>query len=54
MSANAAGRTIWTDKTRSDLLQAVLAEVTPSPEAWEKIQGRLAQQGYHYTPTAAL
>ncbi|KAK7755694.1 hypothetical protein SLS62_002305 [Diatrype stigma] len=53
-SQTANGRTIWNDKVRSDLLQAVLGVVTPTDEQWTQIQPVLAQMGYNYTLNAAL
>ncbi len=49
-----AARTIWDDKVRSDLLQAVLAEITPSSQDWDRIITRMNHQGYNFTSSAAL
>ncbi|KAI1753035.1 hypothetical protein F4782DRAFT_96023 [Xylaria castorea] len=53
MATNAAGRTIWNDKTRSDLLQAIF-DVCPPAQQWEAIAVRLHEKGYTYGYSAAL
>ncbi|KAI1269450.1 hypothetical protein F5Y18DRAFT_422403 [Xylariaceae sp. FL1019] len=49
-----AGRTIWTDKARSDLLQAIIEVAPPSSDEWTRIIQVLRQQGYTYNHNAAL
>ncbi|KAI1734940.1 hypothetical protein F4680DRAFT_436952 [Xylaria scruposa] len=53
MATDGAGRTIWNDKTRSDLLQAVF-EVCPPAQHWEAISAKLHEKGYTYGYSAAL
>ncbi|KAI0161362.1 hypothetical protein GGR57DRAFT_454477 [Xylariaceae sp. FL1272] len=53
-TTTAAGRTIWNDKTRSDLLQAIVEIAPPSSEEWTRILQLLRQQGYSYNQNAAL
>ncbi|KAI1311093.1 hypothetical protein F5Y03DRAFT_321166 [Xylaria venustula] len=54
MATNAAGRTIWNDKTRSDLLQAIIDVAPPNATEWSDIIARLHAQGYTYNCSAAL
>ena len=51
-STDSTSRTIWDDKTRSDLLVEVLAVISPSSDQWEKIIERIHGRGYHYTSYA--
>ncbi|KAI0202580.1 hypothetical protein F4808DRAFT_458752 [Astrocystis sublimbata] len=51
---NAAGRTVWNDKARSDLLQAIVDVCPPSQQQWETIIKKLQAKGYTYNHTAAL
>ncbi|KAI1341922.1 hypothetical protein F5Y15DRAFT_413846 [Xylariaceae sp. FL0016] len=53
-NTNALGRTMWNDKTRSDLLLAIIDHAPPTPAQWEKIIEQLNGQGYVYSHTAAL
>ncbi|KAI0457300.1 HET-domain-containing protein [Xylaria acuta] len=54
MSTNAAGRTVWNDKTRSDLLQAIFDVTPPNAQQWEAISVKLHAKGYTYGYSAAL
>lgn len=54
MAVNAAGRTIWNDKTRSDLLLAIIDVAPPTAQEWETISVNLRAKGYNYNPGAAL
>jgi len=54
MATDAAGRTVWDDKARSDLLMEVIDVAAPSSQEWEDILGRLRVKGYNYTSSAAL
>ncbi|TRX90510.1 hypothetical protein FHL15_008679 [Xylaria flabelliformis] len=53
MTTNAGGQTIWSDKTRSDLLQAIF-DVCPPSKHWEAISVQLREKGYTYSYSAAL
>ncbi|KAI0555731.1 HET-domain-containing protein [Xylaria curta] len=53
MAMDGAGRTVWNDKTRSDLLQAMF-EVCPPARHWEAISAKLREKGYTYGYSAAL
>ncbi|KAI3327717.1 HET-domain-containing protein [Xylariaceae sp. AK1471] len=54
MSTNAAGRTTWNDKTRSDLLIATFDVAPPSAKEGEAIIEHLRAKGYTYNYSAAL
>ncbi|KAI1347725.1 HET-domain-containing protein [Xylaria sp. FL0043] len=54
MAADAAGRTIWNDKTRSDLLQAIVDVAPPTAQQWDAISAKLRAKGYTYNYSAAL
>ncbi|KAI0809439.1 HET-domain-containing protein [Xylaria sp. FL0064] len=54
MAANAAGRTIWNDKTRSDLLQAIIDVAPPTAQQWDAISVQLRAKDYTYNYSAAL
>ncbi|KAI0541367.1 hypothetical protein GGR58DRAFT_519478 [Xylaria digitata] len=54
MPVNAAGRTLWNDKTRSDLLQAIIDVAPPNSKEWETIIAQLHAKGYTYGFNAAL
>lgn len=54
MATNSAGRTIWDDRARSVLLQAVMDVAPPSADQWESIMEKVQESGYSYTPKAAL
>ncbi|KAI1425617.1 hypothetical protein F5Y12DRAFT_714111 [Xylaria sp. FL1777] len=54
MATNAAGRTIWNDRTRSDLLQAIIDVAPPTSQEWEAIVVQLRAKGYTYNYSAAL
>jgi hypothetical protein len=54
MTTNAARRTVWNDKARSDLLLAIMDVAPPSNESWDAIIERLQAKGYTYNHTAAL
>jgi hypothetical protein len=53
MATTSTGRTIWDDKTRSDLLLAIVAIAPPSTENWERIIAHLRTMGYSYNANAA-
>ncbi|KAH9431246.1 hypothetical protein MCOR02_008548 [Pyricularia oryzae] len=46
--------TIWDDRARSVLLQAVMDVAPPSADQWESIMEKVQESGYSYTPKAAL
>jgi hypothetical protein len=48
-----ARTTVWNDKTRSDLLQAIVAKVRISEADQNAILQELAKKGYDYTWSAA-
>lgn len=54
MATKAAGRTIWNDKTRSDLLQAIIDVTPPSAQQWEAISVKLREKGYTYGYSAMM
>ncbi|KAI1181918.1 hypothetical protein F5B17DRAFT_436197 [Nemania serpens] len=54
MSTNAAGRTVWNDKARSDLLQSIIDVAPPTSQQWEAIIAQLHAKGYTYNYSAAL
>ncbi|KAI0428998.1 hypothetical protein F5Y09DRAFT_271553 [Xylaria sp. FL1042] len=54
MATNASGRTIWNDKTRSDLLQAIIDVAPPNAQQWDEISVQLRAKGYTYNYSAAL
>ncbi|KAI0414953.1 hypothetical protein F5X98DRAFT_234224 [Xylaria grammica] len=54
MATDAGGRTIWNDKARSDLLQAIVDVAPPSTKEWEVIIAKLHAKGYTYNYSAAL
>ncbi|KAI6360131.1 hypothetical protein MCOR25_006838 [Pyricularia grisea] len=54
MATNSAGRTIWDDRARSVLLQAVMDVAPPSADQWESILEKVQESGYIYTQKAAL
>lgn len=53
MATDGAGRTIWTDKTRTDLLLAIF-DVDPPSQKWEAIAEKLRAKGYNYNYSAAV
>lgn len=52
-TTDSCGRTIWNDKTRSDLLIAVMDNCNPTDDQVERIMTRVAAQGYVYNWSAA-
>ncbi|TGJ88052.1 hypothetical protein E0Z10_g721 [Xylaria hypoxylon] len=54
MPVDAAGRTVWNDKTRSDLLQAIIDVAPPNTKEWDAIAVQLRAKGYTYNYSAAL
>ncbi|KAI0518308.1 HET-domain-containing protein [Xylaria bambusicola] len=52
-ATNSPGRTIWNDKTRSDLLQAIIDVAPPTAQEWEAISAQLRAKGYTYNYSAA-
>ncbi|TLD04911.1 uncharacterized protein PgNI_09726 [Pyricularia grisea] len=54
MATNSAGRTIWDDRARSVLLQAVMDVAPPSADQWESILEKVQESGYIYTQKAAF
>ncbi|KAI6256298.1 hypothetical protein MCOR19_007241 [Pyricularia oryzae] len=46
--------TIWDDRARSVLLQAVMDVAPPSADQWESIMEKVQESGYSYTPKAAF
>ncbi|KAI1809491.1 hypothetical protein GGS20DRAFT_571673 [Poronia punctata] len=54
MATTAAGRTVWNDKTRSDLLMEIIDVAPPSTQQWDEIIEHLHAKGYSYTYNAAL
>ncbi|KAF2967152.1 hypothetical protein GQX73_g6457 [Xylaria multiplex] len=54
MPVNAAGRTVWNDRARSDLLQAIIDVAPPNAKEWEAIIALLRPKGYTYGYNAAL
>ncbi|KAI0008461.1 hypothetical protein F4779DRAFT_618565 [Xylariaceae sp. FL0662B] len=53
-TTNVGGRTIWTDKARSDLLVAIIEVAPPSSAAWTEIVRRTQSMGYTYSASSAL
>ncbi|RYC64915.1 hypothetical protein CHU98_g1321 [Xylaria longipes] len=53
MATNAAGKTTWNDKTRSDLLQVIFDVAPPNTQQWEAISAKLRDKGYNYSLGAA-
>ncbi|KAI1118088.1 hypothetical protein F5Y14DRAFT_447499 [Nemania sp. NC0429] len=54
MSTNAAGRTVWNDKARSDLLLTIVDIAPPTTQQWEAIIAQVQTKGYTYNASAAL
>jgi hypothetical protein len=46
--------TIWDHEAHLSLLQAMMAEMPPSPAQWEGILERVTKKGYTYTASAAM
>ncbi|KAJ2974429.1 hypothetical protein NUW58_g8660 [Xylaria curta] len=53
MAANNPARTIWNDKTRSDLLQVIFEVAPPNSKQWDAISAKLLAKGYTYNLNAA-
>ncbi|OLN91939.1 hypothetical protein CCHL11_01511 [Colletotrichum chlorophyti] len=49
-----APATVWNDKTRSDLLVALLPIVKPTKEQWDQILEAVEAKGYSYTSGAVM
>ncbi|KAJ3579422.1 hypothetical protein NPX13_g1141 [Xylaria arbuscula] len=54
MATDGAGRTVWNDKTRSDLLLAITNVFHPTSEQWDTISIELRAKGYTYNYNAAI
>ncbi|KAI1196518.1 hypothetical protein F5X97DRAFT_344444 [Nemania serpens] len=54
MSTNAAGRTVWNDKARSDLLLSIYDIAPPTTQEWDAIIAQLQAKGYTYNASAAV
>lgn len=54
MATDGAGRTVWNDKTRSDLLLAIHSVWSPTSEQWDAISVELRAKGYTYNYSAAV
>ncbi|KXJ97003.1 hypothetical protein Micbo1qcDRAFT_199750 [Microdochium bolleyi] len=52
-TTDAGGRTIWSDKTRSDLLIAIMENTSPSEDEVTRIMAKVQEQGYVYNWSAA-
>ncbi|KAJ1338125.1 high mobility group AT-hook protein 2 [Microdochium nivale] len=52
-TTEAGGRTIWNDKTRSDLLIAIMDNISPTDAEVDRIMAKVNEQGYIYNWSAA-